>query len=166
MRRPPPQRPGNSDGVFVTPDPFIAAVKHRLWTPDFVVDLAASASNTKAVRFLDEAHDSLAFDWSIYADRGWCWLNPPFTNIEPWAKKCAHERRRAWADDLQLNIALLIPMGAPDYVRDHVAGKAYVLMLNGRLDFTGDGPYPKDCMLALYGLNPGYEVWDWRKEIS
>ncbi len=162
-RRPPPQRPGQNDGVFVTPDAFIAAVKHRLGVTDFVVDLAASASNTKARRWLDEEHDSLEKHWAdMYEGRGWCWLNPPFQNIERWVRKCAEETGNCD----QLFVALLIPMGVPDYIRDYVDGNAYVLMLNGRLSFDSRGPYPKDCMLALYGLNPGYELWDWRKEIT
>jgi hypothetical protein len=40
------------------------------------------------------------------------------------------------------------------------------LLLNGRLTFDGcAAPYPKDCILALYGpeIAPGYEVWNWRK---
>lgn len=173
MRTPPPQRPGNSDGVFVTPDPFIAAVKHRLGITDFVVDLAASASNTKALRFLDEAHDSLAFDWTIYAGRGWCWLNPPFNDLRPWVAKCASYIPDGHYQPSQgLQVALLVPasIGA-DWFTDHVEGHADILPLRGRLSFDERGPYPKDCVLALYGNRPksftGYtRSWDWRKELS
>lgn len=156
-RTKPRQKPGRSKQDFATPDDFIAAVKRRLGIDEFVVDLAASASNAKAVRFLDEAHDSLQFDWSIYAGRGWCWLNPPFGHIEPWARKCMLHR--------DSRIAFLVPASTgASWFTDWVAGWARVLFLSPRLSFDGVGPYPKDCILALYGEPPGYEPWDWRKE--
>jgi hypothetical protein len=38
-----------------------------------------------------------------------------------------------------------------------------VLGLNGRLTFKGTtAPYPKDCMLSVFGVEPGFDVWSWR----
>ena len=39
------------------------------------------------------------------------------------------------------------------------------LALQGRLSFDGKAPFPKDCMLSVYGTGQRkeFEVWDWRK---
>jgi hypothetical protein len=60
-------------------------------------------------------------------------------------------------------IFFLVPAGVgANWFARHVDKKALVLFLNGRLSFDGIAPYPKDCILACYGLKPGYEVWPWR----
>lgn len=96
----------------------------------------------------------------------WGWLNPEFEKIHPWAARCAEVR------ELGRNIALLVPasVGA-NWFRDHVAGKAHVKFLNGRLAFIESQPdalYPKDCILALYSprWEPCYVVWEWRDEVE
>lgn len=153
----PAQRPGLSRQDYGTPREFIVAVKRRLKISSFVVDLAADALNAKAFRFYSKEQDALTKDWRQFAGAGWCWLNPPFGHIDPWAEKCAASS--------PTNIAFLVPasVGA-DWYRDHVDRKARVLALNGRLSFDGKDPYPKDCVLALYGAGivPGFEVWNWR----
>ncbi len=47
---------------------------------------------------------------------------------------------------------------------EHVHGKAAVVALHGRLSFDGIAPYPKDCMVSVFGsvLQVGFYVWDWR----
>ena len=148
----PVQKPGKSKQDYATPPEFIAAVKARLGITAFTIDLAADSVNTQAPDWYDEANDSLAQDWRWWWH--WSWLNPPFANIAPWAKKCAESK---------IKIAFLVPAAVgSNWFRDYVDGKALVLMLNGRLSFDGVGPYPKDCILCLYGVEPGYEVWSWR----
>lgn len=156
----PRQKPGQSRQDYATPARFISAVKTRLGIDDFAVDLAADRWNAKAAMYLTKEQDSLGVDWRELLALGdrWMWLNPPFANIDPWAEKCAGAR--------PLKIAFLAPAGSPNWFRDHVDGKAFVLMLNGRLSFDGVGPYPKDCILALYGVAPGYEVWDWQATLA
>lgn len=159
--RQPKQKPWRSKQNFGTPENFIRAVKARLGITEFMHDFAADATNTKAVRFFDEARDALSVPWwEEYTLGGWGWLNPPFAKIGPWASRCAR------ASGAQ--IAFLVPAGVgSNWFRDDVDGKALVLMLNGRLAFMPDKPnwlYPKDCILCLYGpaIQPGYEVWNWR----
>jgi len=156
----PAQKPGRSRQDYATPPEFIAAVKQRLGIESFVIDLAASADNTKAPLYFDEENDSLAQDWTTYAWDEWCWLNPPFANIAPWAEKCKE------AAIAGVRIAFLVPAAVgSNWFRDYVDGWAHVLMLNGRISFDGEGPYPKDCILCLYGpMHQGYSVWDWRKQ--
>jgi phage N-6-adenine-methyltransferase len=145
---------GESKQDYATPLEFLASVKRRFDIPFFTWDLAASASNTVASSCYTEAGDSLSRDWNIIADD--MWLNPPFADIRPWAEKCAgyvgHGR-----------IFFLVPAAVgSNWYAQHVHNRALVLLLNGRLSFDGKNPYPKDCLLAVYGMTPGYEVWRWR----
>jgi phage N-6-adenine-methyltransferase len=153
---PPIQKPGRSRQDYGTPEDFLSAVKGRLGIAEFSVDLAASESNAVADEFFDEKSDGLAQEWPKY---GVCFLNPPFARIEPWVKKAYRESRRG------VRVAVLVPAGVgSNWWAKWVHGKACVLLLNGRITFVGEtAPYPKDCVLLLYGpdIAPGYDVWQW-----
>lgn len=158
----PIQKPGRSKQDYATPPEFIAAVKSLLDISEFCIDLAADESNAQAIHYYTEEDDALVQDWTEWAWGGWCWLNPPFANIEPWAKKCKEAAQRG------VFIAFLVPAAVgSNWFRDHVDTWAHVLLLNGRISFDGKAPYPKDCVLCLYGpMHQGYEVWDWRRELK
>lgn len=148
---------GSSAQAVATPVEFIRAVLGYLGEEKFIIDLAADTSNTVAEAFFTEEDDSLEQDWDVFEGGGWCWLNPPFSNIKPWVRKAAASRA---------NIALLVPasVGA-NWWREWVHGKADVLFLNGRIKFTGhQTPYPKDLALLLYTPrhHSGYNIWNWR----
>lgn len=150
----PEQKPGRSKQDYSTPEEFIRAVKARLGINGFYIDFAADKTNHKATKWFDEVNNSLLQDWADWG-AGWAWLNPPFGHIEPWARKCAESG---------IKIAFLVPAAVgSNWFRDWVDGKARVLLLNGRLSFDGIAPYPKDCVLCLYGAEPGYEVWSWKQ---
>lgn len=159
----PAQKPGRSKQDYVTPPEFIDAVLHMLRIQEFIFDLAADEANAQADRYYGPGsnwgQDSLRFSWHWRG--GWCWLNPPFGNITPFAQKCAEHANDTY-------IALLVPasVGANWYI-DYVAPFATVLNLQGRLSFDGKAPYPKDCVLALYGpgVYPSTHTWNWRKEL-
>jgi phage N-6-adenine-methyltransferase len=152
----PVQKPGRSKQDYSTPDEFIEAVKGLLGISYFDLDLAADESNSKGYRYINEEMDSLSVEWPRLD--GWCWLNPPFANIEPWAKKC-------WTSGIRAAFLVPASVGA-NWFRDWVDGKAYVFFLSPRLSFDGKDPYPKDCILALYGTGmTGYKCWDWRKSV-
>lgn len=153
----PAQRPGRSEQNVQT-DPLLIAAVVRRFGP-LVLDLAASGENTQAPLFFDEDADSLS-DECAWDDLpiGNRWLNPPFGNIAPWAAKCA----ATCTEDSPIFLHVPASVGA-NWFRDYVDGKALVLLLNGRVTYVGHKqPYPKDCLLAVYGMPPGYEVWDWR----
>lgn len=160
----PQQKPGRSRQDYATPGDFIAAVKARLGITSFAHDFAADATNTQAETFFVVQRDALSVaHWEYRISlREWGWLNPPFSNIAPWAAKCAETKRAGG------QIAFLVPAGVgANWFRDHVDGQARVLLLNGRLAFMPDKPdwlYIKDCVLCLYSpfIAPGYEVWNWR----
>lgn len=154
----PTQKPGRSKQDYQTPPEFLAAVKARLGIVAFAWDLAASAENAVATHFYSEAVSAFENTWH---SNGWAWCNPPFAHLEPWVSR-AYGMSRVGA-----RIAMLVPAGVgSNWWRDHVHGKACVLLLNGRITFVGEtAPYPKDCVLLLYGpdVAPGYDVWTWGK---
>lgn len=154
----PKQKPHRSKQDYGTPPELIAAVEAR-WG-DLVIDLAASPKNAKAPYYFTAADDFLTQD-EYWSPQGWlCWLNPPFANLGPWMAKCAADSQRG------AHIVMLVPasIGA-EWFAKHVYGKARVVALRPRLTFEGcDQPYPKDCMLILWGIDePGFEIWKWKK---
>lgn len=161
----PVQTPGKSRQDYQTPPELLMAVETRLGAP-LVWDLAATAENAVARQFyaLEDGVDALGQRWATeiydaHRGRGWAWLNPPFADIEPWAKKCTEQAAQG------LNIAMLVPasVGA-NWWRYFVEPFAYVLHLNPRVTFVGQAQgYPKDCSLVLYTpvRMTGSQVWRW-----
>jgi len=157
----PRQKPHQSEQVVGTPPEFLASVVKRFGLLN--VDLAANIDNRVTERFLGPGsvlgQDSLSFDWAkLRIDGDWMWLNPPFSDIAPWAEKCAAESARG------AKILMLTPASiGSNWFRDHVHRKAYVLAIP-RLTFVGHASaYPKDLILSVYadGLT-GFDTWDWR----
>lgn len=160
VRPVPQQRPGRSKQDYGTPREFIDAVERRFGALDF--DLAASAENAIVPCFFDEARDALVQDWrSIETGRGrsrLLWLNPPFSDLEQWAKKACAEA------ELGARVLMLTPasVGSEWYAR-HVHGSAIVLALRPRLSFIEGDPYPKDLILSCFGFGvAGFDLWKWK----
>jgi len=142
-----------------TPREFLDAVERRFGKLEF--DLAANADNSICG---PDFYGPGSFN-SVDALTTWwgnkplnMWLNPPYSNIEPWAAKCARDRHP------EGRIAFLIPAAVgTNYFARYIHDKALVLFLSPRLTFVGHkDPYPKDLMLAMYGETRGYECWRWR----
>lgn len=158
VRSMPAQKPGRSTQEVGTDRAFLAAVERRFGPISY--DLAAIASNAVCARFFTPLHDSLSRPWGNLA--GNLWLNPPYGDIAPWARKCAGtplEGRR---------IFLLVPASVgSNWFADHVWGLADVYFLRPRLTFVGhNDPYPKDLMLCVYrpALGPpGGALWKWKE---
>jgi phage N-6-adenine-methyltransferase len=147
---------GRSKQDYATPWEFVRAVE-ALIGAKFGWDLAASAENTKAPKFITEAENSLGREWACYLQDEWGWLNPPFANIAPWAAKCAAESAKG------AHIAFLVPASVgSNWFAEHVDMKALVRPIRPRLSFDGKNPYPKDLILCLYGERPGFHPWRWR----
>lgn len=149
---------GKGNNNAATPWKFIGAVEEKFGP--LTVDLAASDTNHKAKLWITEAENSLvqgwnAPSWRIFAEgqQPLLYLNPPFTNITPWARKCAEEVQ------LGARILLLVPgsIGA-NWLWDWVMPYADVYSV-GRMVFDDcwdkDGKlittvYPKDLILCHY----------------
>jgi len=153
---------GESKQDYATPPEFIQAVERRYGS--IVFDLAASARNTKHEDYysLERGTDSLSQPWHQATKKtGTLWLNPPFSDIAPWAKKCAAEAPLLRHDQV---ICLLVPAAVgSNWFRDHVRGAASISFLNGRICFDGKHGYPKDCMLCEYQwpVVTQNDVWRW-----
>jgi len=149
---------GESKQDYATPREFIRAVEAKFGKLMF--DLAASPENTIVggdENYFDEARDSLKQDWTKL--EGNVWLNPPFAEVTPWAKKCFESYRRPgnpW-------IFFLVPAAVgSNWFAEYVFPHSRVHFLRPRLSFDGKNPYPKDLMLAVYGAPPGIELWKWK----
>lgn len=159
----PAQKPGRSRQDYGTPPELIAAVERRFGRLTW--DVAAHADNTVvpdrffAVGGLDG--DALTADWSGFTRSDLLWLNPPFGTIATeWAPLVAKwTRRMPW-----LRLLMLTPASVgSEWFQQHVHRRALVLALSPRLHFVGaDDPYPKDCMLSVFGYGvSGFDVWRW-----
>ncbi len=135
----------------------------------FAAAVRAGVKATIRVRNHDDVAvglDTFKHDWlaaCVYAEGhpGLGWLNPEFSDIGPYAKKCWQEAARG------ASVALLVPasVGAV-WFREHCAGKADVRFLTDRVCFDGKNPFPKDCLIAHYhpaatGL---MRFWSWKRE--
>jgi phage N-6-adenine-methyltransferase len=147
---------GNSRQDYETPLSLIRAVESRFGS--LSVDLAARPDNAKAPQFITPEQDSLKTEWPT--DR-LCWLNPPFSNIAPWAKKCRETADKGG------RIAFLVPasVGA-NWYRDFIHKKDLILFLNGRVDFIAGEGYPKDCLIAMFGYPQDFDVWTWKTAVT
>jgi hypothetical protein len=133
----------------------------------FAFDFAASATNAKAADYWSVDDNSLMQspkDWALACVGGWGWLNPPFSNIGAWAKKCNEARQHG------ARIAFLVPASVgSNWFFDHIWQEdgVRVYYLNGRPSFDGKAPFPKDCMLVLFeGGKRSFhtDVWHWRNQ--
>jgi phage N-6-adenine-methyltransferase len=163
-RRMPKQKPGRSEQTVGTPRAFLNAVEDRFGVIDW--DLAATAANAVTGKFLGpgapRGEDSLAVDWAMLPapPRPVFWLNPPYSNIKPFARKCAEQ-----APAIPGEIVMLVPASiSTEWFAQYVHRRALVLAIRPRLTFVGQSdPYPKDLMLVVYGrwIAPGFETWRW-----
>jgi phage N-6-adenine-methyltransferase len=155
----PAQKPGRSKQDYGTPRIFLDAVERRFGKLSF--DLAAHSDNCVVGSYYGPGstlgEDSLVQDWAKL--NGGLWLNPPFGDISPWAKKCASTECHY---GVSRAIFFLVPASVgSNWYADHVHGKALVLALRPRLSFDGKNPFPKDCILACYGAQPEFDLWPW-----
>lgn len=157
---------GQSKQDYETPKEFLVAVRCKFQISSFSIDLAADEKNAKVPVWFDEKMDSFQQDWTQALDGGWGWLNPPFNNISPWATKCLDEYIQG------ANIMLLVPASVgSNWYKKYIHDYAITYFLNGRLSFDGKNPFPKDCMLCVYGIVPTipvkkHYVWDWKKDLT
>lgn len=155
---------------YRTPKEFIDAVAVRFGRPTF--DLCATdGEQIDGVDYwFSPEMDSLKQSWADLRTPSEddptprvVWLNPPFKNIEPWAKKLVSECRllKRWT-------LMLVPASiGTAWFAEHIQGKALVLGLSPRLTFGGcDAPYPKDLMLVCVGYGVvGFDTWRWDRAV-
>jgi phage N-6-adenine-methyltransferase len=156
----PKQKPGRSKQTYCTPIEFIHAIQRVFHVGAWAVDLAATAENRICPVHLGpgsaRGENALLVDWGyIDGDR---WMNPPFENIEPWAKKAALHRKVG-------RTFMLVPASVgSNWYAEHVHGVAHVVALSPRITFVGEtAGYPKDLMLLVWGaVEGGFSTWRWK----
>lgn len=158
---------GHSEQIVETPDEFIHVVERKFGQLDW--DLAATVSNAKAHLFITPGTDSLQVAWYELpvsqavsgGPRPLLYLNPPYSDITPWAMKCATEKEQG------AEILLLVPHGGQNWYWDWVEPYADVYSI-GRLKFVGHkDPYPKDLRLCHYHKDSPTtreRRWRWQDE--
>lgn len=162
----PKQKPWRSVQDVRTPPALLRSVCTFLDIEKFDWDLAATRENSVAgPHYFSEAQNALIRSWSVGGR--WCWCNPPYANLDKWARKACLEKWSSREAGVKSGTVMLVPasVGA-NWWRDHVHQQALVLFLNGRLTFVGHTtPYPKDCAVLIYSLyhDPGYRVWNWKE---
>lgn len=135
---------------------------------DFQYDLAADKDNFKCTNYLTEKDNSLIVPWkdlnSSYQNV-YFWLNPPYSDITPWVKKCSEYSLERG------NVCVLLPASVDsNWYKNYVEPFATMRWLNPRLKFVGHTTsYPKPLMLAIYDLEysgpNGFSCqWRWDKE--
>lgn len=170
-----------SEQVVATPWAFIRAVEAKFGP--LAWDLAATAENHKAPRWITPEQDTFKQNWAALLDGGLGWLNPEFDPMRVWVAKCSMEQQRG-AEVLSLAPASI----GSNWFWDHVQPYATVYSV-GRIPFEGSHkvypknhpragertcdpscvgccPYPKDLILSHYNQNPNHELqrWDWKMQ--
>jgi phage N-6-adenine-methyltransferase len=159
----PAQKPHRSVQTVQTPPELLTAIADEFHVVCWARDLAATEDNSVASvpsHYYGPASElgenSLASEWPAHGD---LWLNPPFSKLEPWVKKCSEQRNRVG------RIFVLLPaaVGSNWFLR-YVYGRAHVVLLTPRVTFTGhSAPYPKDVLLANYSsVQGGTSHWRWK----
>lgn len=153
---------GKSRQDYQTPPDLLRAIERDFGVRDWAIDLAATRKNSVSPHGYygpgsPWGHDSLKKDWSII--EGDLWLNPPFANIEPWARKCHLSLPRQG----RIFMLALASVGSLWYA-DHVNGVAHVVVPRPRVTFVGcPDPYTKDLVLAVFGpVRGGFSTWKWK----
>jgi phage N-6-adenine-methyltransferase len=165
---------------YGTPWPLIRAIEKR-WG-SLAIDLAATAENAKAPRFITPEQDSLTQPWNVVIGQNErAFLNPEFADIDPWAARCNKHRIRS--------IIFLVPASiGSEWFAEHCEANAKIIGLRPRICYegchqlfaknhpragerkcdlscVGCATYPKDCMLNLFGpqfdREPKFQTWRW-----
>jgi len=110
---------------------------------EFDTDAAASAENTKCVRFYT---DALSHDWS-----GRVWCNPPYSMNAQFVNHASEQR-----NNCSIIVMLLPARTDTRWFHDYVYGKAEIEFIKGRLKFgdsKNSAPFPS--MLVIFKKNRG-----------
>lgn len=102
---------------------------------------------------------SLKFGKEHPSGRALLWNNCEWNDVDPWAEKHRLEMGRG------SNTLLLTHVAISNWYRDHLAGRADVYQLLGRMSFDGKNVYPKDCILSHFHPHATGSIylWDWRR---
>lgn len=103
----------------------------------FDLDVAADAENHLTETYFDEATNGLLQSWAPNV----CWMNPPYSLIDPWTKKAVQEASRGAV------VVGLLPVRTDLawFHRDVIGVEAEVRFIRGRVRFSDsaqNAPFP------------------------
>lgn len=144
-------------------DPEFFAYLERYFG-SFDLDAAARPNNAKTLEFFTPATDGLVQRWY-----GNVFVNPPYSNIEPWVKKALDETASGRADA----VAMLLPANRTEQAwwQDIVMQAAtFVYFVRGRLKFVQQGknnsaPFPSVVVRFVANSpfpHPEFKTMRWR----
>lgn len=117
-----------------------------------LLDVCASEQNKKCERFITEQQDTLATPWG---ENNLCWLNPPYSNVQPFLNKAVAE-----AANGNYTVALLKNDCSTKWF--HYAAKnaiAVVYIMLGRIGFvsamTGESVGENNFSSVAFIFGPG-----------
>jgi site-specific DNA-methyltransferase (adenine-specific) len=107
----------------------------------FTLDPCCTKENHKCEKYYTKEQDGLKKDW-----RGeTAFVNPPYSKIKDWAKKCCEESEHA-------TVVMLIPSRTDTrYFHDYIYNKAELRFVKGRLKFgdsKNSAPFPS--MIVIF----------------
>jgi len=101
----------------------------------FDLDPCANAKNTKCDLYFSKEDDGLSKHWAGHT----VFVNPPFSNIAEWVKKCYEEGQRYGT-----TVVMIIPSRTDTkYWHDYVMRAKEIWFCKGRVNFLRDGVKPK-----------------------
>jgi phage N-6-adenine-methyltransferase len=114
---------------------------------DFLLDVCASESSAKCVKYYNEEDNGLISPWSAH---NWC--NPPYSNIRPWVEKAALE-----ACNGNSTVMLLPADFSTQWFSIVWEQSSEILIINKRVRFVGALGSPKFasffCLISPWAWN-------------
>lgn len=134
-------------GDWQTPENVLAAVREA-FGGEIDIDPCAGDATLIGLVNIRPPKDGLVIPWA-----GRVFVNPPFSDLDLWAPKCAYESREAGA-----SVILLLPARTDTvYWHEAISTAAAICFWKGRVKFVGAGnsrPFP--IAFAYWGGHP----WD------
>lgn len=131
----------SNDHTWETPKGFFKKLNEVF---DFDIDLAASAGNTKCVKYFDEEMDALNQKW-----KGMCFVNPPYgAKISGFCKKAYESCYPDGKPNAICEVVALLPARTDTkYFQQYVLSAGFVIFLSGRMKFGVPKEQYKDRVL-------------------
>ena len=153
-----------------TPWEFVSALEKRFGL--IAVDLASTARDAKAGRFISPKENSFKQDWTNLLNGENGYLNPEWDPITPWVEKCIEEKLKGG----RFTVLSQASIDSDWYwaMEKHCC----VYTLKSRIRFEGSKHvYPKPLILSAFNLKhePGPTIergknglyrWNWKLDVN
>lgn len=150
---------GNKE--WETPDTLFQPLKKEF---NIVVDVCATADNTKCKAYFDKKINGLTASWGVSNEisvgKAACWMNPPYgRGIDKWVKKAYDESLKGVT-----TVALLPARTDTSWFHNYIHNKNEVRFLKGRVKFVdapSTAPFPS--MIVIFKPKKQNKLSIWKK---